>query len=80
MKYRIQVHIHNEDKKGWFFIKGPSGKEYKPYEYDNENEAYRMAKMCYPNSNTRVTDTKGVPIYPSSVFVDGEWYCSRTTE
>ena len=60
MKYRIQVHINRADKEGWFFVKNTSQI---PYEYDDENEAYRMVKMCYPNENTRVTDTKGEPIY-----------------
>ena len=63
MKYRIQVYIDNDDKQGWYFIKGPSGssgkKEYVPYEYDDHNEAYRKAKMCYPDGNFRVTDVNG---------------------
>lgn len=66
MKYRIQVYIDNPDnpdKQGWYFIKGPSEpsgkKEYIPYEYDDHNEAYRMAKMCYPDGNFRVTDVDG---------------------
>ena len=60
MKYRIQVHINRADKKGWFFVQNTSQI---PYEYDDENEAYRMVKMCYPNENTRVTDTKGEPMH-----------------
>jgi hypothetical protein len=72
MKYRIQVYIDSPDKQGWYFIKGPSEpsgkKEYIPYEYDDHNEAYRMAKMCYPDGDFRVTDINGNHTPTSWIF------------
>lgn len=60
MKYRMQIHLYDPQKKGWFFIKGPDGK---PYEYEDHNLAYRMLRMCYPNlsigDQARITDQNG---------------------
>ena len=46
-KYIVQVSVkNNEGEYEWKNVQ-PSHSN-NPYEFDNENEAYRMINMCYP--------------------------------
>jgi hypothetical protein len=43
-KWRIEVEVKVGGEKVWKPVSPTNGP---PYEYDDENEAYRMMKMCY---------------------------------
>lgn len=61
MKYQFQIRIldPSTNKKVWRSVSPTNGK---PYEYDTEEEAYRMMKMCYGNSCVCREDMRVLPV------------------
>lgn len=57
MKFRMQVLVNG----AWSFVR-PAGGE--PYEYDTEDEAQKMLRICYPDQlrEDRLAGTPGAQV------------------